>query len=194
MSGAPQPYDERLTAPRSWWFMAVGVGVGMAIVVFPFGPLAMLGGLVAGGAVSMMLVSSYGSARLRVVAGSLVAGKARLPLSALGEATVLDRDEAVAWRSYKADSRAFMLLRSYVPTAVKVEVTDPADPTPYLYLSTRFPKRLADALAAARSGAKVPRPAATATAVTAAATAATAAAAGQGGTEPESAESAAQES
>jgi hypothetical protein len=41
-----------------------------------------------------------------------------------------------------------MLLRSYVPTALKVEVTDPADPTPYVYLSTRSPQRLADALAA----------------------------------------------
>ena len=52
----------------------------------------MLGGLVAGAALSMMAVSSYGSARIRVVAGSLVAGKARIPLTALGEAEVLDRD------------------------------------------------------------------------------------------------------
>lgn len=134
--------------------MALGIGVGLALVVYPFGALAMLGGLVAGGAVAMMLVSSYGSARIRVVAGSLVAGKARLPLSALGETTVLDRAEAVAWRSYKADPRAFMLLRSYVPTALKVEVADPDDPTPYLYLSTRSPQRLARALTAARSSAK----------------------------------------
>jgi DUF3093 family protein len=38
------------------------------------------------------------------------------------------------------------LLRSYVPTAVRVDVTDPADPTPYLYLSTRRPEKLAKAL------------------------------------------------
>jgi hypothetical protein len=111
----------------------------------------MLGGLVAGAALAMMTVSSYGSARIRVVAGSLVAGKARIPLEALGEAVVLDPAETVAWRSYKADPRAFMLLRSYVPTAVKVEVTDPADPTPYVYLSTRSPQRLAEALSALRT-------------------------------------------
>lgn len=151
MPGATQPYDERLTVPRSWWFMAIGGGVGLALVFFPFGLLAMLGGLVVGGALSMMMVSSYGSARIRVVAGSLVAGKARIPLEALGEAVVLDREEAVAWRSYKADPRAFMLLRSYVPTAVKVEVTDPADPTPYVYLSTRSPQQLADTLGALRT-------------------------------------------
>jgi hypothetical protein len=148
MPGAPQPYDERLTVPRSWWFMAIGIGVAFGLVFFPFGLLPALGGLVAGGALSMMVVSSYGSARIRVVSGSLVAGKARIPLTALGEAMVLEPAEAVAWRSYKADPRAFMLLRSYVPTALKVAVTDPADPTPYVYLSTRSPQRLADALTA----------------------------------------------
>jgi hypothetical protein len=151
-SAAAQPYDERLSAPRSWWAMALGVGVAMAIILYPFGPLAMLAGLAGGGALSMMAVSSYGSARIRVVAGSLVAGKARIPVSALGEASVLDPAEAVAWRSHKADPRAFMLMRSYVPTALKVEVTDPADPTPYLYLSTRSPRRLAQALDAVRTG------------------------------------------
>lgn len=144
----PQPYDERLTVPRSWWALAVGVGVSVALIVFPLGPLPMLAGLVGGAALAMMLVSSYGSARIRVVAGSLVAGKARIPVTALGEAVVLDAAEAAAWRSHKADPRAFMLLRSYVPTALKVEVTDPADPTPYVYLSTRSPQRLAEALAA----------------------------------------------
>jgi hypothetical protein len=146
-----QPYDERLTVPRSWWVLAIGVGVSMALILFPFGPLPMLAGLVAGAALAMMGVSSYGSARIRVVAGSLLAGKARIPLEALGEAEVLDPAEAVAWRQYKADPRAFMLLRSYVPTALKVMVTDPADPTPYLYLSTRTPQRLAEALAAVKT-------------------------------------------
>ncbi|MEV6009548.1 DUF3093 domain-containing protein [Streptomyces sp. NPDC051976] len=146
-----QPYDERLTVPRSWWLLAVGTGVAMALILFPFGPLPMLAGLVGGGALAMMAVSSYGSARIRVVAGSLVAGKARIPVEALGEATVLDPEETVAWRSHKADPRAFMLLRSYVPTALKVDVTDPADPTPYVYLSTRSPKRLAEALEAVRA-------------------------------------------
>lgn len=150
---APQPYDERLTVPRSWWAMAVGSGVAMAIILYPFGPLAMLAGLAGGGVLAMTAVSSYGSVRIRVVAGSLVAGKARIPVTALGEAVVLDEAEAVAWRSYKADPRAFMLLRSYVPRALKVEVTDPEDPTPYLYVSTRSPERLAQALRTAGSAA-----------------------------------------
>lgn len=149
-----QPYDERLTVPRSWWLLALTVGVALALILLPFGPLPLLGGLVGGAALSMMAVSSYGSARIRVVAGSLVAGSARIPVTALGEATVLGREEAMAWRTYKADPRAFMLLRSYVPTALRVQITDPQDPTPYVYLSTRSPQRLAAALEAARGGAE----------------------------------------
>ncbi|MEU5715942.1 DUF3093 domain-containing protein [Streptomyces sp. NPDC020403] len=146
MQPSAPPFDERLTAPRSWWFIAFGLGIACALMLLPLGALPMLGGLVAGTAVAAVVVSSYGSARIRVVAGALVAGDARIPLEALGEAEVLDAEEARAWRSYKADPRAFMLLRSYVPTAVRVRITDPADPTPYVYLSTREPQALVAAL------------------------------------------------
>jgi hypothetical protein len=146
-----QPYDERLTAPRSWWFIAFLIGVGTALIMLPFGTLPMLGGLIGGAALACVAVSSYGSARVRVVAGSLVAGEARIPVSALGDAEVLDAAEAAAWRTYKADPRAFMLLRSYIPTALRVRVTDPQDPTPYVYVSTRDPEGLAAALAAVRA-------------------------------------------
>lgn len=147
---APQ-YAERLTVPRSWWLITALVGVSGGLMLLPLGTVPMLGGVIAAGALAAVLVSSYGSARIRVVAGSLVAGDARIPVSALGAPEVLDVEEARAWRSYKADPRAFMLLRSYVPTALRIEITDPADPTPYVYLSTRNPKALAAALAAVRA-------------------------------------------
>ncbi|MEV5490099.1 DUF3093 domain-containing protein [Streptomyces bobili] len=144
------PYDERLTAPRSWWFISFLVGVAFALILLPFGTLPLLGGLVGGTAVAAVAASSYGSMRIRVVGDSLIAGEAKIPVAALGEAEVLDAEEAQAWRTYKADTRAFLLLRAYIPTALRVEVTDPSDPTPYLYLSTREPQRLAEALRAAR--------------------------------------------
>ncbi|MGW0823002.1 DUF3093 domain-containing protein [Streptomyces sp. NPDC002845] len=146
-----QPYDERLTAPRSWWAICVLAGVSAALILLPFGTLPALAGLAAGTAAAAVVVSSYGSARIRVVGGALVAGDAKIPVTALGEAEVLPPDEARAWRSHKADPRAFMLLRAYVPTALRVEITDPADPTPYVYLSTRAPERLAAALDSART-------------------------------------------
>ncbi|MET7849311.1 DUF3093 domain-containing protein [Streptomyces avermitilis] len=145
------PYEERLTAPRTWWLVCFLVGVSMALILLPFGTLPLLGGLVGGTAVAAVVASSYGSIRIRVVGDSLIAGEAKIPVSALGEAEIMDQEEARAWRTYKANPRAFMLLRSYIPTALRVEVTDPQDPTPYLYLSTREPERLAAALKAART-------------------------------------------
>ncbi|GAA2749102.1 DUF3093 domain-containing protein [Kitasatospora cinereorecta] len=142
-------YEERLTVPRSWWLLPVALGLSLGLIMLRFSGVGALAGLVVGVVAGAAALSSYGSARIRVVQGSLVAGQARIPVTALGEAEVLNPAEAVAWRSVKADPRAFMLLRSYVPTALKVPVVDPADPTPYVYLSTRSPQRLADALAQA---------------------------------------------
>jgi hypothetical protein len=147
------PYEERLTAPRSWWLLCFLAGVSTALVLLPFGTLPMLGGLAGGTAAAAVVASSYGSVRIRVAGGALLAGEARIPVTALGEAQVLDPEEARAWRTHKADPRAFLLLRAYIPTALRVEVTDPDDPTPYVYLSTREPERLAQALRAARDAA-----------------------------------------
>jgi hypothetical protein len=147
------PYEERLTAPRSWWLVSFLVGLSLALILLPFGTLPMLVGLAGGTAAAAVVASSYGSVRIRVVGDALIAGDARIPVRALGEAWILDREEARAWRTYKADTRAFLLLRAYIPTALRVEVTDPEDPTPYLYLSTREPERLADAIRTARAAA-----------------------------------------
>ncbi|MFD6298129.1 DUF3093 domain-containing protein [Streptomyces sp. NPDC060235] len=151
MQLSASPYEERLTAPKSWWVISFLVGLAMALVFLPFGTLPMLGALVGGTAVAAVAASAYGSIRIRVVGDALIAGDARIPVAALGDAEILDQEEARAWRTHKADTRAFMLLRSYIPTALRVQVTDPADPTPYLYLSTREPERLIAALEAARA-------------------------------------------
>ncbi|MEU6822309.1 DUF3093 domain-containing protein [Streptomyces atriruber] len=148
-----QPYEERLTAPRSWWFASVLVGVAMALILLPFGTLPLLGGLVGGTAVAAVVTSAYGAVRIRVVAGSLVAGDAKIPVSALGDAEILTGEETRAWRSYKADPRAYMLLRAYIPTALRVDITDPDDPTPYVYVSTRNPEALVAALDSVRQSA-----------------------------------------
>ncbi|MFD4547625.1 DUF3093 domain-containing protein [Streptomyces sp. NPDC058466] len=151
MQLSASPYEERLTAPRTWWAICFLVGIAMALIFLPFGTLPLLGALVGGTAVSAVVASSYGSIRIRIVGDSLIAGEAKIPVTALGDAEILDQEEARAWRTYKADPRAFMLLRAYIPTALRVQVTDPADPTPYLYLSTREPERLIAALETARA-------------------------------------------
>lgn len=152
----PSQYDERLQVPRSWWLLCLLAAALLGVVLLPLGLVPLLAGVTAGAAAGGVALSAYGSVRIRVTDQSLVAGQARIPLTALGEARALDAAEALAWRTYRADARAHLLLRGYIQTAVRVEVTDPADPTPYVYLSTRRPQRLAATLA--RTASAGPRP------------------------------------
>lgn len=151
MQLSASPYEERLTAPRTWWLVCLLTGVSMALILLPFGTLPLLGGLAGGTAAAAVVTSSYGSVRIRVVGDALIAGEAKIPVSALGTPEILDPEEARAWRTHKANPHAFMLLRAYIPTALRIPVTDPSDPTPYVYLSTREPERLVTALKAAKT-------------------------------------------
>jgi hypothetical protein len=123
----------------------VGVAYGVPLGA-RWGALAFL---VIGAGVAWLL---FGSAtRIQVGSAGLSAGRALLPPAAIGAATPLDPEAAAALRGPNADARAYLVLRGWVRTAVRVEVADPADPAPYWYVSTRRPAELAVALAEVRS-------------------------------------------
>jgi hypothetical protein len=137
-------YREKLHAPPSYWLIAFLFGLSLGIILLVESPWWSLIGLLGGTALGGWAVMAYGRPVIEVLPdGTLKAGSAMLPASALGPALALDAEHARALRTYEADPRAFLLLRSYIPTAVRVEIADPADPTPYLYLSSRRPKQLA---------------------------------------------------
>jgi hypothetical protein len=146
-------YREQLRAPASWYFIGFLFGLALACIFLWFGPWQSLAGLVGGTLLSAYVVRSYGRVAIELAEGRLTAGPASLPLSSLGEVSALDPERARAMRMHEGDPRAFMLLRSYVRTAVRVEVIDPSDPHPYLYLSSRRPEQLAAALARANAAA-----------------------------------------
>lgn len=150
-SGSVRPsgeraYDERLWAPWYWWL------IGVAAVVTVWLVFRLLGGVWpwAGAAMALVAVAAallaYGAARVAVSADGLRAGRALLPLTAVGEARALSSGEAARLRGRDYDPQAYHLIRAYVPTAVRVEVADRADPTPYWYIATRHPDRLVAAL------------------------------------------------
>jgi hypothetical protein len=145
-AGAPAAYREQLSAPTSWYFLALAFGLCFGIIFLVVNPWLSLAALVGVGVLSCAVVAAYGRMRIEVTGDGLLAGAARLPADALGRASALDRESARALQTHQADARAFLLLRSYVRTAVRVENIDPADPTPYLYLSSRKPEELAAAV------------------------------------------------
>ncbi len=94
---------------------------------------------------------AYGSARVEVGDGHLRAGRARIPLTYVGDVEALDADGMRRQAGVDADARAYLLLRPYLKRGVRVDLTDPDDPTPYWLVACRRPQRLVDALEAARA-------------------------------------------
>lgn len=147
MDSGPVDYAERLGVPLRWWVQGTMLVASLWLAVVVAMPVlaATAIGLGAGAVVAAGFLT-YGSARIVVAGGELQAGRARVPLRYVGEVTPLDAEQARRLAGPEADARAYLLLRPYLKRAVRVEIVDPADPTPYWLLSTRHPGRLASAL------------------------------------------------
>jgi hypothetical protein len=156
-------YSERLTVPWWWWpVLLIGLPATMEVIVVLGPQLSTRAGWPA--AIVTFLLSAalaaalllWGSARTVVVKdGELIVAGSRLPTSAMGAVTVCDRETTRALLTTDADPYAYLATRGWVPRAVRVNVVDPEDDTPYWLISSRHPERLADtlnqALADARS-------------------------------------------
>ncbi|MCU7821274.1 DUF3093 domain-containing protein [Kitasatospora sp. DSM 101779] len=144
-------YDERLSVPVRWWLAATAAAAGLAAALLPVGPLPAAAGGALLLAVTAWALRGYGAVRIRVCDGVLVAGQIVLRAEHFGGIEVLDEAEALAWRTRRAGPRARLLMRGFLPQAVRVDIVDPSLLCPFVYLSTRRPAELAGALADARA-------------------------------------------
>jgi hypothetical protein len=152
-------YAERLTVPWWWWpVLLLGLPATMEVIVVlgpqlstrAGWPAAIVTFLLSAGLAAALLL--WASARTVVVNdGELVVAGSRLPTSAMGAVTVCDRATTRALLTTDAHPYAYLCTRGWVPRAVRVEVVDPQDDTPYWLISSRHPERLAQALGRARA-------------------------------------------
>ncbi|WP_203335597.1 DUF3093 domain-containing protein [Nocardioides limicola] len=141
-------YVERLGVPLRWWVQGTMLLAcfWLAFIVTPmpeavsWALTGVIGCLIAGGYLW------YGAATIRVDGSVFTAGRAHIDRSHIGEVLPLDTEAAHRLAGRDADARAHLLLRPYCRRAVRVEITDPRDPTPYWLISTRHPRKLAAAL------------------------------------------------
>ena len=142
-------YRERLW-PSAWIFIALGLVIPASLLVFL--PINQTVGLVT--AVVLYLgcagFLAFTSPVITVTDETLIAGRAAVPLEHVGEATGYEGAEAVLERGQRLDARAWLVIRGWIAPIVKIEITDPADPTPYWIVSTRTPGKLIAAVTAAR--------------------------------------------
>ena len=142
-------YSERLGVPLRWWVQGTMLVATLWLaVVVALPPLAAWVVTLVALAVMTFLFTSIGSARVEVADGEFRAGRAHIGAEHLGAAVALDAEETHRTAGVEADARAYLLLRPYLKRAVKVEITDPADPAPYWLVCTRHPEELATALTA----------------------------------------------
>jgi DUF3093 family protein len=140
-------YRERLGVPLRWLVQGTMLvaSLWLACIVAVPGPVAWTATAATMALLAAGLVS-YGSPRLEVGDGVFRAGRARIGVEHLGTAEALDAERTRRVAGPEADARAFLLLRPYLKRAVRVEITDPADPAPYWLVSSRRPEELAGAL------------------------------------------------
>lgn len=146
MQSSPR-HVERLTASGLWWAMValIALCVGWLLLVATSPTIA---AVVAG--VTLVLLGAglwrYGSIVVTGEPGAFRAGEAHLETPHLGAVESLD---PAAWRAAldrAGIDRAFLLTRPWIDRGVRVEVVDPADPTPYWLVSSRRPDALARAV------------------------------------------------
>lgn len=143
-------YVETLRVPLRWWAFTTMLWASMLLAMLAALPPAVALSLAAALAGLLVLaLVGYGGARVSLVDGVFSAGRARIPVTFLREPEPLDAPATRRVAGVEADARAYLLLRPYVATSVRVLLTDPADPTPYWLVSTRHPGLLADELSAA---------------------------------------------
>ncbi|WP_263730907.1 DUF3093 domain-containing protein [Cellulomonas sp. SG140] len=154
-SPAGTSYAERLWPGPLGWLLVVVFGVLLGIALLPVNDtlalvVAVLG--VAGG----VLVAVLTTPRVEVSRGILRAGAARIPARLVGPAAALEGEALRTELGPALDARAYLCLRGWVHRAVRIELHDPQDPTPYWVVSTRRPDRLVAALEAAGARTSTP--------------------------------------
>lgn len=143
-------YSERLL-PGPFVFVACALIIPASLLVFL--PINFTVGVIVAAVlyVAIVILLILASPRIQVTDALLVAGRARLPLTNVGVTKGFSGREAFAERGPRLDARAWLVIRGWISSVVKVDVEDDGDPTPYWLVSTRHPKELVAALEKARA-------------------------------------------
>jgi hypothetical protein len=143
-------YRERLSPSLR---LVVTVALAGPMVALIFVPVGATAALVAGAAVSALLVGllMMGAPVVSVQGGVLRAGRAHIDVELLGAPIALTGAEAKEARGPALPARGWHLIRGGIDGIVVVPNDDPADPVTAWTISTRTPDRLAAAIRAAHS-------------------------------------------
>ncbi|MFP5368220.1 MAG: DUF3093 domain-containing protein [Actinomycetes bacterium] len=144
-TGPAVTYREKLW-PNAWiWIIAAGVS-GAGILVFA--PISAAAGYTAAvvlfAIIAALLVLSTPS--IVVTEETLTVGRATIERRFVGAVQSFRKEEATAERGTRLNGLAYLCIRGWIDPVVRIDITDPSDPTPYWLTSTRRPDELTAAL------------------------------------------------
>ncbi|MEY5023097.1 MAG: hypothetical protein RL569_10 [Actinomycetota bacterium] len=143
-------FEERLY-PSVGMYLALALLSPMVLLAaapFGWGLALSLGALTL---LATLVLASVLSPMILVDDIRIAAGKMSIPLEFVGSAEVVAQADVRDELGPRLDARAQLLVRGDLKAAVKISISDPKDPTPYLIISTRRPEELVSALRANRA-------------------------------------------
>ena len=135
-------YKERVLPSIYFYIASITLPLSLILVALPFSELVAFG-LAIASIPTVLVLSWLGSPLISLTGSNLSIGQVSIETNYLGKAEVIDAQSAFQERGVKLDSRAFTKFQIGVKQLVKIEITDPADPTPYWLIATRNPEVLA---------------------------------------------------
>ena len=99
-------------------------------------------------AIFVLTLLAFRSSRLLidVTEENLFVGKAHIERKFIGSVEVLDKSAMREARTRDINPAAYLNLRFWIPTGVRIEIKDSSDPTPYWLISSRRNTELAEKL------------------------------------------------
>ncbi len=94
----------------------------------------------------LLLISQRSPLEIEVSEEELRVGSAHIPRRFLGKVESLNAEQMRQARGPLADPAAFIALRFWIATGMKIEINDPKDPTPYWLFSSKKAQPLLAAL------------------------------------------------
>lgn len=144
-------FRETLRVPLRWWALGtllVGSFWLAMVVAVPDALAWLVAGLLQ--LLLVLLLRAYGSKTITVTDEWLSVGRARIERTHVGASTALDPEQMRLLAGRDASARAYLLLRPYISTGVRITIEDERDPTPYWLVSSRRASALAAALSEER--------------------------------------------
>jgi len=92
--------------------------------------------------IALLAIAVTGKSEVRVIEDELVIGKAHIGVKYLGDVEILDKNAMRLVRTRDADPAAFLAIKFWVSTGVKITLKDQRDPTPYWLVSCKKGREL----------------------------------------------------